>query len=103
MSDVHNPARERLARGELSIGLGIRLGRSVDIAKMLKASGYDGLFLDLEHSAMSLDAASQISVAAPDTGISPIVRVPATQMAMATRALDGGGLGIVMPHVDTAA
>jgi len=103
MSDVHNPARERLARGELSIGLGIRLSRSVDIAKILKTSGYDWLFLDLEHGSMSLDAASQISVAALDTGISPIVRVPAMQMAMATRALDGGALGIVMPHVDTAA
>jgi 2-keto-3-deoxy-L-rhamnonate aldolase RhmA len=103
MSDVHNPARERLARGELSIGLGIRLSRSVDIAKILKTSGYDWLFLDLEHGSMSLDAASQISVAALDTGISPIVRVPAMQMAMATRSLDGGALGIVMPHVDTAA
>ena len=103
MGDVRNPARERLERGELSIGLGIRLGRSVDIAKILKTSGYDWVFLDLEHSPMSLDAASQISVAALDTGISPIVRVPAMQMAMATRALDGGALGIVMPHVDTAA
>jgi len=103
MGDVRNPARERLERGELSIGLGIRLGRSVDIAKILKTSGYDWVFLDLEHSPMSLDAASQISVAALDTGISPIVRVPAMQMAMATRALDGGALGIIMPHVDTAA
>jgi 4-hydroxy-2-oxoheptanedioate aldolase len=103
MSAVRNPARERLERGELSIGLGIRLGRSVDIAKILKTSGYDWVFLDLEHSPMSLDTASQISVAALDTGISPIVRVPAMQMAMATRALDGGALGIIMPHVDTAA
>jgi 2-keto-3-deoxy-L-rhamnonate aldolase RhmA len=103
MNAVRNPARERLERGELSIGLGIRLGRSVDIAKILKTSGYDWVFLDLEHSPMSLDTASQISVAALDTGISPIVRVPAMQMAMATRALDGGALGIIMPHVDTAA
>jgi 4-hydroxy-2-oxoheptanedioate aldolase len=103
MSAVRNPARERLERGELSIGLGIRLGRSVDIAKILKTSGYDWVFLDLEHGTMSLDTASQISVAALDTGISPIVRVPAMQMAMATRALDGGALGIIMPHVDTAA
>ncbi len=102
MSAVRNPARERLERGELSIGLGIRLSRGVDIAKILKTSGYDWLFLDLEHGTMSLDACSQISVAALDAGISPIVRVPAMQHAMATRALDGGALGIVMPHVDSA-
>jgi 2-keto-3-deoxy-L-rhamnonate aldolase RhmA len=102
MSAVRNPARERLERGEVSLGLGIRLSRSVDIAKILKTSGYDWIFLDLEHGTMSLDTASQISVAALDAGIAPIVRVPAMQHAMATRALDGGALGIVMPHVDTA-
>jgi 4-hydroxy-2-oxoheptanedioate aldolase len=99
---IRNPARERLERGELCLGLGIRLARSVDIAKILKSSGYDWLFLDLEHGTMSLDTASQISVAALDTGISPIVRVPMMQHTMASRALDGGALGIVMPHVDTA-
>jgi 4-hydroxy-2-oxoheptanedioate aldolase len=102
MSAVRNPARERLERGEVSLGLGIRLSRSVDIAKILKTSDYDWLFLDLEHGTMSLDTASQISVAALDAGIAPIVRVPAMQHAMATRALDGGALGIVMPHVDSA-
>jgi 4-hydroxy-2-oxoheptanedioate aldolase len=103
MSAVRNPARERLERGEVSLGLGIRLSRSVDIAKILKTSDYDWLFLDLEHGTMSLDTASQISVAALDAGIAPIVRVPAMQHSMATRALDGGALGIVMPHVDSAA
>ena len=102
MSTVRNPARERLERGEVSLGLGIRQRRSVDIAKILKTSGYDWLFLDLEHGTMSLDTASQISVAALDAGIAPIVRVPAMQHAMATRALDGGALGIVVPHVDSA-
>ena len=99
---LRNVARERLERGELSLGLGLRLARSVDIAKILKSSGYDWLFIDLEHGTMSLDTASQISVAALDTGIAPIVRVPMMQHTMASRALDGGALGIVMPHVDTA-
>lgn len=96
-----NPARERLARGELAIGLGIRLVRGVEIAKILKTSGYDWMFIDLEHGAMSLGEATQIAVAALDCGVAPLVRVPAMQMHMATRALDGGALGIVMPHVDT--
>jgi 2-keto-3-deoxy-L-rhamnonate aldolase RhmA len=30
------------------------------------------------------------------------VRVPSRQYSLATRVLDGGALGIVMPHVDTA-
>jgi len=99
---IRNVARERLERGELSLGLGLRLTRSVDIAKILKSSGYDWLFIDLEHGPMSSDFAATLAVAALDTGMSPIVRVPIMQHTMASRALDGGALGIVMPHVDTA-
>jgi 4-hydroxy-2-oxoheptanedioate aldolase len=100
--EIHNRARERLERGELALGVGIRAVRTVDIAKMMKTCGYDWLFIDLEHGPFSIETATSLSVAALDTGIAPIVRVPFRQYAMATRMLDGGALGIVMPHVDTA-
>ena len=96
-----NPARERLKRGELAIGVGLRQARTVDIAPAMKTCGYDWLFIDCEHNSMTLDMAVQISVAANASGISPIVRVPQGQLDMATRVLDGGAYGIVMPHVDT--
>jgi len=99
---LSNPARERLTAGDLALGIGIRQSRTVDIAAIMKACGYDWLFLDLEHNSMDLDTAVQISVAALGAGIAPIVRVPAGQFWLATRVLDGGALGIVMPHVDTA-
>lgn len=102
METVRNPARERLERGELSLGTGVRLTRTIEIAKAMKTAGYDWLFIDLEHSALSLDTASQISIAALDAGITPIVRVPNGEFSMATRVLDNGALGIVIPHVDTA-
>ena len=98
---VHNAAKDRLAAGELALGIILRQARTVDIAPVMKACGYDWLFLDLEHNSMDLDVAVQISVAALGVGIAPIVRVPARQLWMATRVLDGGALGIVMPHVDT--
>ena len=98
---LKNSALERLAAGELALGVGLRQARTVDIAPVMKACGYDWLFLDLEHNSMDLDTAVQISVAALSSGIAPIARVPARQLWLATRVLDGGGLGIVMPHVDT--
>lgn len=98
---LRNSARDRLDKGELALGVGIRQSRTVDIAAIMKAAGYDWLFLDLEHNSMDLDTAVQISVAALAVGIAPIARVPAGQHWLATRLLDGGGLGIVMPHVDT--
>ena len=102
MAQTINKAKARLKNGELAIGCGIRLVRNVDIIKIMKAAGFDWLFLDLEHGSMSIETACEISVAAQDSGVAPIVRVPYGQLTMATRVLDGGALGIVIPHVDTA-
>jgi 4-hydroxy-2-oxoheptanedioate aldolase len=98
---VRNAALDRLTAGEMALGVILRQSRTVDIAPIMKACGYDWLFLDLEHNSMDLDTAVQISVAALGAGIAPVARVPARQLWMATRILDGGGLGIVVPHVDT--
>jgi len=100
-ANLRNAAIERLSAGELAVGIILRSSRTVDIAPAMKAAGYDWLFLDLEHNSMDLDTAVQISVAALGAGIAPVARVPARQLWLATRVLDGGGLGIVMPHVDT--
>lgn len=102
MAQAINAAKARLRKGELAVGIGIRLVRNVDIIKVMKAAGFDWLFLDLEHGSMSIQTACEISTAAQDSGIAPIVRVPYGELAMATRVLDGGALGIVIPHVDTA-
>src|SRR5690606_21368151 len=102
MPTITNPARERLQRGELAIGIGLRQARTAEIAPAMKTCGFDWLFIDLEHGSMGLDTAVQISIAALSAGISPIVRVPKGRYDLATRALDGGAYGIVMPHVDTA-
>jgi 4-hydroxy-2-oxoheptanedioate aldolase len=99
---IRNIAREKLEQGQLALGVGIRMTRSVEIARAMAAAGFDWLFLDMEHGVMSLEACTQIAVAALDAGIAPIARVPKDQYAIATRALDNGVLGIVVPHVDTA-
>ncbi len=100
---VRNVARDKLEQGQLSLGVGVRMTRSVEIAKAMAVAGFDWLFLDMEHGVMSLEACAQISTAALDAGIAPIARVPNGQYSIATRALDNGAMGIVMPHVDTAA
>jgi 4-hydroxy-2-oxoheptanedioate aldolase len=102
MAAIRNIAREKLDEGKLSLGVGIRMTRSVEIARAMAVAGFDWLFLDMEHGVMSLEACAQIAVAALDAGIAPIARVPNGEYAIATRALDNGVLGIVVPHVDTA-
>ncbi len=98
---IKNHAKDRLIAGELSIGMGVKVLRSVEVARIMKTAGYDWLFVDLEHAPTSVETAFEISVAALDAGIAPIVRVPQGELTMATRCLDGGALGIVIPHVDT--
>jgi len=102
MIEVTNVAKQRLEAGELALGVGLRQARTVDIGKAMKTAGFDWLFIDMEHNSMSIDTAVQISVAAQDAGVTPIVRVPGFQHFHATRALDGGAQGVVVPHVDTA-
>ena len=99
---ITNTAKNRLESGELALGIGLRQARTADIGKIMKTCGYDWLFIDMEHNSMSIDTAAQISVAAQDAGIAPIVRVPGFQHFHASRALDGGAQGVVVPHVDTA-
>ena len=99
---MKNIAKEQILNGDLSLGVGLRQSRTSDIGKIMATCGYDWLFIDMEHNSMSVDIASQISMAAQDAGITPIVRVPDFAHHHATRVLDCGAMGIVFPHVDDA-
>lgn len=101
MQPIENVTRERLDAGEIALGLGIRIARTVEVAKAVKTCGYHWLFIDMEHGTLSVDSAAQLCVAAQDAGITPIVRVPGFEHFHATRVLDGGAQGVVIPHVDT--
>ncbi len=101
MTVTKNHVKQQLEAGKLALGFGVLQSRKVDIAKIAKTCGYDWLFVDLEHSSMDLDTASQICVAALDIGVTPLVRVPGHEHFHAARILDNGAMGIVVPHVDT--
>jgi 2-keto-3-deoxy-L-rhamnonate aldolase RhmA len=101
MPTLRNPVLDRLRKDELALGVGIRLARSVEIAKMMRGCDFDWLFIDLEHGPLTLDQVAQMSAMAMEAGIGAIVRVPHAQWDMASRALDNGATGIVIPHIET--
>lgn len=101
MESIPNLTRRRLAAGELALGLGARQARTVDIATIAKTCGFDWLFIDMEHSSMDVDMASQLAMASLGAGVTPIVRVPGHEHYHASRLLDNGAQGVVAPHVDT--
>lgn len=102
MSTVPNHALRQLREGKLAIGMGVRQARTVDIAQIAKTSGFDWLFIDAEHSSIDADTAAQIASASLAVGITPIVRVAGLEHWHASRMLDNGAQGIVVPHVDSA-
>ena len=102
MDIIPNGTKRRLAKGDIALGFGVRQARTVDIASVAQACDFDWLFIDMEHGSMGVDLAAQLSVAALGTRISPIVRVPGHEHYHATRVLDSGAQGVVVPHVDTA-
>ena len=101
--NITSRLRERLARGEVALCMATRLARTVDIAMIADACGFDAFFVDMEHCTISIDAAAQICTAALTIGVTPLVRIAGHDFDDAARLLDAGALGIVCPQVDTVA
>lgn len=95
---IVNPLAERLRSGGIGLSLMIKHARTVDIALAAKTCGFDALYFDLQHSTVPEDAVAQISAAAVQAGITPLVRIPERGYGTALRLLDGGALGIVVPR-----
>jgi 2-keto-3-deoxy-L-rhamnonate aldolase RhmA len=98
-----NRAREKLAKAELVLCMGLRQARTVDIAMIAAQAGFDAVYLDMEHSPLSLDTVSAICAGCHGLPITALVRVPSHDSAWISRVLDGGAQGVIVPHVDTAA
>ncbi|CAG8113101.1 unnamed protein product [Penicillium salamii] len=79
---------------------GIRLVTNPAVVQLAKNGGFDALFVDLEHSTLSVNDASQICTTALHIGITPFVRVPyQCGNGFVQRVLDGGAMGVVFPHI----
>ena len=98
---VRNRFKETLAAGRVASTLSIRLPWGVEIVHAAESCGFDAIYIDLQHSPLSLETASQMSIAALALGVTPIVRVPNHSPETISRALDGGALGVLAPHVET--
>src|SRR3954464_8317828 len=99
---VRNSVKEKLARGEVVASMTVRLVSGVEIVRIAKSAGFDTLYIDLEHSSLSLQVTSQISIMALEAGVPALVRVPANTPEYISRVLDGGALGVIAPGVRSA-
>jgi 2-keto-3-deoxy-L-rhamnonate aldolase RhmA len=97
-----NLTLRQLRDGQPLIALGVRFSRTTDIARLANSAGYQILWVDLEHSTISLDETAQICGCAADLGMTPWVRVPERDYGSIGRVLDGGARGIIVPRVEDA-
>jgi 2-keto-3-deoxy-L-rhamnonate aldolase RhmA len=96
------PAKARMAKGEVALGLNIRLVRSPEIVRIARASGHHFLFIDGQHAAFNLETVRNLVDAALALGVAPLVRVLGVGDPQVPLLLDCGALGIIFPDVATA-
>ena len=92
---------DKLEAGELVLCLSLSQARTVDIPMMAAAAGYDAIYVDLEHTAISLETTAMLCTASIGFGLVPLVRVPSHDHHYMTRVIDTGAMGMIVPHVDT--
>jgi len=99
---ARNPVKEKLARGEVVVSMTVRIVPGIEMVRIAKSAGFDMLYVDLEHSAFSMQDCCQMSIMGLEAGVPVLVRVPAYTPDYVSRVLDGGALGVIAPGVRSA-
>ncbi|KAI1293950.1 Pyruvate/Phosphoenolpyruvate kinase-like domain-containing protein [Xylaria venustula] len=103
MTACTNHLIAKITDNQLCKAFGIKLSTNPQVVQLAKNAGFDSLFIDLEHSTLSIDDASKLSCAALLAGITPFVRVPfQCGDGFVQRVLDGGAMGVIFPHIHSA-
>jgi 2-keto-3-deoxy-L-rhamnonate aldolase RhmA len=96
-----NKVKKALLQGEVQVGTWITTIRTPQITQMIAAAGFDFLYIDMEHSCLSIETVGDLCFAALAAGLVPIVRPAGKDPHLLTRPLDNGAMGLLIPHVDT--
>ena len=92
--------KEKLRRGELTIGSWITLGHP-SIAEIMVRAGFDWLTVDLEHSAITLSEAQRLIQVIELAGCPPLVRIGENDPNLIKRVMDAGAHGVIVPMVNS--
>ena len=92
--------RKKLEKGEVAFGALIE-EPATQIAEILGLLGFDYLYIDCQHSPMSLESVAQLIKAAELRGMTPLVRVPQNLPEIIIRYLDMGAMGIIVADMDS--
>lgn len=96
-----NPIRVALREGKPVFGITISTP-SVEMAAQAADMGFDFLWIEMEHSPITLETVRNMILATRGSRAMPFVRVPVVELWTAKRVMDMGALGVIFPFVSTA-
>jgi 2-keto-3-deoxy-L-rhamnonate aldolase RhmA len=95
-----NPVRAVLKAGRPAVGATITVA-SPEVAAQAADLGFDFLWIEMEHSPVTLETARNMILAMRGLKAIPFIRVPVNELWTAKRALDIGALGVIFPFTST--
>ena len=97
---IKNRLREKLASGQVAVGA-VLAESSTATMEILGLIGFDFIFIDCEHSPMSVESVQSLIMAAELRGTAAIVRPPMNVPEIILRYMDAGAMGIAIPGMDS--
>ena len=95
-----NPVRRSLREGRPVIGITITTP-SVEIAARAATLGFDFLWIEMEHSPITLETLRAMVLACRNLPAVPFARIPVNELWTAKRVLDMGVHGVIFPFTGT--
>ncbi len=94
-----NTVKQKLAEGRQVVG-GTVTSADINIYCAMADSGFDFLWIEMQHSPLTYSEVATMIRACPGPAI-PFIRVPTDSEGDIQKAVDIGALGIIVPMVDT--
>ena len=97
---LKNPVKEKLRRGESVVGMMV-WSNCIESAVLGAQLGFDYLWVEMEHSPVSIETLRNIVLATRGLPAVPFARPPVNELWTAKRFLDMGVLGVICPFTRT--
>lgn len=99
-SRAYNTVKQKLAAGQRVVG-GTVISSDPAIYCTMANSGYDFLWIEMQHSPLTYQEVARMIWACRDAPAIPFIRVPDATAGDIQKATDVGALGVIVPLVDT--
>src|SRR5438128_1460322 len=95
-----SPVKKKLREGRAVVAATITVN-SIDVAAHLANMDFDFLWIEMEHSPITLETLRNIVLATRALKALPFARVPVNEIWTAKRVLDAGVSGVIFPFTST--